>query len=90
MFSLTRPALSHLSEWPRALRRKSPPRLILDNNIVARDATVSELGIALLPRFLAAKFVRDGQLVEVLRGWSGPPLPLRADLPLRPLFGPQR
>jgi LysR family transcriptional regulator, regulator for bpeEF and oprC len=89
VFSLTRPALWRLSNGEERVEVNAPPRLVLDNNIVARDATIAGHGVALLPRFLAAPFVRDGQLVEVLRGWSGPPLPLHAVFPSSRYLAPK-
>ena len=81
MFSLSRPAAWRLSKDGERFNSSVPPRLVVDNNIVARDATVAGLGIALLPRFLAAPYVRDGLLVEILRGWAGPSMPLHAVFP---------
>jgi LysR family transcriptional regulator for bpeEF and oprC len=89
LFSLTRPALWRLSNGEERFDVNVPPRLVLDNNIVARDATVAGFGVALLPRFLAAPFVREGQLVEILRGWSGPPLPLHAVFPSSRYLAPK-
>jgi LysR family transcriptional regulator, regulator for bpeEF and oprC len=89
MFSLARPALWRLSNDGKGFEVNVPPRLVLDNNIVARDATVAGFGIALLPRFLVAPFVRDGRLVEVLRGWSGPSMPLHAVFPSSRYLAPK-
>jgi LysR family transcriptional regulator, regulator for bpeEF and oprC len=54
------------------------PRLLVNNNLAARDAVAAGLGIGLLPRFQAARLVGDGRLVEVLPGWSKPPVPVHA------------
>jgi DNA-binding transcriptional LysR family regulator len=45
---------------------------------VVRDAAVEGLGTALLPRFMAAGHVRRRRLVEGLRGWTGPAMPVHA------------
>ncbi|KAB0676449.1 LysR family transcriptional regulator [Aureimonas leprariae] len=54
------------------------PRLLVNNNLAARDAVAAGLGIAILPRFQAAQLVAEGRLVEVLPGWSKPPVPVHA------------
>jgi DNA-binding transcriptional LysR family regulator len=53
-------------------------RLIVNNHVGARDATVDGLGISLLPRFQAAPYAKDGKLIEVLTGWTRPPAPVHA------------
>ncbi|WP_246191202.1 LysR substrate-binding domain-containing protein [Aureimonas leprariae] len=52
--------------------------MLVNNNLAARDAVVAGLGIGLLPRFQAARFVADGCLDEVLPGWSKPLVPVNA------------
>ncbi|MBS7543043.1 LysR family transcriptional regulator [Ancylobacter oerskovii] len=54
------------------------PRLLVNNNLAARDAVAAGLGIALLPRFQVAQLVTEGRLEEVLPGWSKPPVPVHA------------
>jgi LysR family transcriptional regulator, regulator for bpeEF and oprC len=81
MFALSRPPTWRLFKDGQRFDANMPPRLVLDNNMVARDATVAGLGIALLPRFMATHYARGGQLVEVLRGWAPSPLPLHAVFP---------
>ncbi|MFD2143452.1 LysR substrate-binding domain-containing protein [Ancylobacter oerskovii] len=51
------------------------PRLLVNNNLAARDAVAAGLGIALLPRFQVAQLVIEGRLEEVLPGWSKPRCP---------------
>jgi LysR family transcriptional regulator for bpeEF and oprC len=53
-------------------------RLLVNNHVAARDATIDGLGIALLPRFQAAPFIQDGKLVEILPGWTRTPAPVHA------------
>jgi LysR family transcriptional regulator, regulator for bpeEF and oprC len=89
MFAPSRPATWRLVKDGERFDVSVPPRLSLDNNIAARDATVAGLGIALLPRFLAAPYLRDGQLLEVLRGWAGPPMPLHAIFPSSRYLAPK-
>lgn len=47
-------------------------RLIADDNQTLRDAAVAGDGIAMLPRYVAGKAIKAGELVEVLKGF---PLP---------------
>lgn len=54
------------------------PRLLVNNNLAARDAVAVGLGIALLPRFQVAQMVAQGRLEEVLPGWTKPPVPVHA------------
>lgn len=54
------------------------PRLLVNNSLAARDAVTVGLGIALLPRFQVALMVAQGQLAEVLTGWTKPPVPVHA------------
>ena len=53
-------------------------RLIVNNHVGARDAAIDGLGIALLPRFQVATYAKDGNLIEVLPGWTRPPAPIHA------------
>lgn len=54
------------------------PRLSVNNNLAARDATAAGMGIALLPVFQARPLAEAGGLVEVLPGWRRPPVPVHA------------
>ena len=54
------------------------PRLLVNNNLAARDAVAAGLGIGLLPRFQAAQLLVDGRLQEVLPGWAKPPVSVHA------------
>lgn len=54
------------------------PRLLVNNNLAARDAVAAGLGIGLLPRFQAAQMVAQGRLTEILPGWAKPPVPVHA------------
>jgi LysR family transcriptional regulator, regulator for bpeEF and oprC len=78
MFSVSRPASWHLVRDGDRHQVTSPARFISDNHIVVRDAAIVGLGIALLPRFMARDHVRRRRLVEVVRGWSGPTMPVHA------------
>lgn len=50
------------------------PRMVCNDLILLRDATVSELGIASLPAFLCKHDLAEGRLVEALPGWQTPDL----------------
>jgi DNA-binding transcriptional LysR family regulator len=78
MFSVSRPPTWHLVKGKDRFQVTAPARYASDNHIVIRDAAVEGLGIALLPRFMAAGHVRERRLMEVLPGWSGPSLPIHA------------
>lgn len=54
------------------------PRCALDNIIAAKNLTLSGLGIAQLPRFMAEPHVVEGALVKVLPGWASIPMPVHA------------
>lgn len=54
------------------------PRVLVNNNLAARDAIASGLGIGLLPRFQASRLAAAGRLAEILPGWSKPPVTVRA------------
>ncbi|MFC3694501.1 LysR family transcriptional regulator [Chenggangzhangella methanolivorans] len=54
------------------------PRLLVNNNLAARDAVAAGVGIGLLPRFQAAQLLTEGRIQEVLPGWSKPPAPVHA------------
>jgi LysR family transcriptional regulator for bpeEF and oprC len=54
------------------------PRLLVNNNLAARDAVSAGLGIALLPRFQVSRIQAEGRLEEVLPGWTKPPVPVHA------------
>lgn len=56
----------------------SAPRCTLDNIVAARNLTLSGLGIAHLPRFMADPDVDKGRLVRVLPNWAGAPMPVHA------------
>jgi LysR family transcriptional regulator for bpeEF and oprC len=78
MFTASRPPVWHLVKGAERFDITPPARLVLDNNVMARDATAAGLGIALLPRFQAAPLVAEGRLVEVLSGWTRTPVPVNA------------
>jgi LysR family transcriptional regulator for bpeEF and oprC len=78
VFAVSRPPAWRLVNDDERFDITPSARLVLDNNIMARDSTVAGLGIALLPRFQAAPFVRDGRLVEVLKGWTRTSVPVHA------------
>jgi DNA-binding transcriptional LysR family regulator len=54
------------------------PRCALDNIIAAKNLTLSGLGIAQLPRFMAEPHVAEGTLVRVLPGWGSIAMPVHA------------
>ena len=54
------------------------PRCALDNMIALKNLAVSGLGVAQLPRFMAAPHVADGTLSHVLPGWANAPMPVHA------------
>jgi len=80
MFAAARPPGWHLvnDSAQTQIDIEARARLVVNNHVGARDATVDGLGIALLPRFQAAPFVNDGILVEVLPGWTRAPAPVHA------------
>ena len=53
-------------------------RLLVNNNLAARDAAAEGLGITLLPRFQAAAHADRGELVPVMPSWERPPVPVHA------------
>lgn len=78
MFAAASPPLWRLARETDHVDIEARARLVVNNHVGARDATVDGLGIALLPRFQAAPFVQDGRLVEVLPGWTRVPAPIHA------------
>ncbi|GAA3113668.1 LysR family transcriptional regulator [Rhizobium viscosum] len=54
------------------------PRCALDNIVAARNLTLSGLGIAHLPRYMAEPYVAEGTLARVLPGWASVPMPVHA------------
>jgi DNA-binding transcriptional LysR family regulator len=56
----------------------APPRVLVNNNIAARDAAAAGYGISLLPSFQVAPLVASGALVQVLPAWTRPPVPVHA------------
>lgn len=65
------------------------PRVLVNNNLAARDTVAAGLGIGLLPRFQSTQLVRDGALQEVLPGWSQPPVPVNALFASRRYLAPK-
>lgn len=53
-------------------------RLRVNNSFAVRDAALRGLGIAALPRWLAAEGIGDGRLVPLLPRWSLPSVPVHA------------
>ena len=45
------------------------------------EGTASGLGIALLPTFIAGRYLAEGRLVDALPGWRGEPAPIYALYP---------
>ncbi|TGE85737.1 LysR family transcriptional regulator [Rhizobium sp. SEMIA 4032] len=54
------------------------PRCALDNIMAAKNLTVSGLGVAQLPEFMAEPHVSEGSLVRVLPGWASIAMPVHA------------
>ncbi|WCK05779.1 LysR family transcriptional regulator [Agrobacterium tumefaciens] len=54
------------------------PRCALDNIVAAKNLTVSGLGVAQLPQFMAEPHVAEGSLVRLLPGWATVPMPVYA------------
>lgn len=54
------------------------PRCAVNSTIAAKNLTLAGLGIAQLPRFMAAPHVADGTLSNVLVGWAEVPAPVHA------------
>jgi len=57
----------------------SPPVKLSTNNIVAlKEAALTGLGIAVMPRWFVAAELASGKLIDVLPDWRAPALPVRA------------
>lgn len=54
------------------------PRCALDNMLAMRNLTLSGLGVAQLPRYIAEPYVAKGDLTRVLPGWASTPMPVHA------------
>ncbi|MBB4572232.1 LysR family transcriptional regulator [Rhizobium lentis] len=65
-----------LSNGTRHFTVEQPPAIVVDDPILVEGLLSQGLGIGLLSDVLAADGVATGQLVPVLPGWSGPPVPL--------------
>jgi LysR family transcriptional regulator for bpeEF and oprC len=89
MFAPGPPALWRLVNGQQRAEVSGPARLLVNNNMAARDAAVAGLGVALLPLFQAEPKVREGELVEVLAGWSRPPAPIHAVFPSSRYLSPK-
>lgn len=73
-----RPAELELRRGSEAETVRLVPRVLVNNNLAARDAVLSGLGVGMLPRFQAAELLAEGRFDEVLPGWSKPPVPIHA------------
>jgi DNA-binding transcriptional LysR family regulator len=89
VFAPSKPPMWRLVNGGERFDMAPPARFIVDNNIMARDAAAAGLGIAMLPRFQAAPFERDGRLVGILRGWSRTPVPIHAVFPSSRYLAPK-
>ncbi len=67
-----------LSDGEHTERVPLQPTLRATNVHTVRDAAAQGLGIAVLPRRLAAPLLQDGQLAVVLPRWQPPPVPVHA------------
>ncbi len=65
---------SKVSGAEQELNVEFAPKLVCNDLILLRHATISELGIASLPAFLCKHDLAEGRLVEVLPGWQTPDL----------------
>lgn len=54
------------------------PRAAVNSTIAAKNLALGSVGIAQLPRFMAAPHVATGELVAVLPGWAEVPAPVHA------------
>ncbi|WP_341964125.1 LysR family transcriptional regulator [Pseudomonas sp. RC10] len=54
------------------------PRATVNSTIGAKNLTLAGIGIAQLPRFMAAPYVAKGSLVRVLPAWYHAPVPVHA------------
>lgn len=54
------------------------PRCAVNSTIAAKNLALAGLGIAQLPRFMAAPYVANGTLSSVLVGWAEVPAPVHA------------
>ena len=60
------------------VRVTAAARLRVNNSFAVRDAALRGLGIAVLPRWLAAEAIATGRLAAVLPRWSLPSAPVHA------------
>lgn len=67
-----------LVNGPATEKVAQTPRCLLDNIVAARNLTLSGLGIAQLPRFMAEPHVAEGRLVRLLPDWASIPMPVHA------------
>ncbi len=58
-------------------------RLVVNDMLFLRDATLAGMGIALLPSFLCHEQVRAGTLQQILPGWNPPEMAIFAVYPSR-------
>jgi DNA-binding transcriptional LysR family regulator len=70
--------MGKLTREKQAAEINKTPRLVVNNSMAAREATVAGLGIAVLPSYMAAPLVADKRLVQVLPGWERPSVPVHA------------
>lgn len=77
----------HLWELSRRGHRRSAvehhPRLVTDDLLTLKRATVQGLGMTVLPRFLCRGELEDGTLQEVLPDWQPAPANVHAIYPSR-------
>lgn len=59
-------------------RVTASPRCAVNSTIAAKNLALAGVGIAQLPRFIAAPYVADGRLSCVLPGWAEIPAPVHA------------
>jgi LysR family transcriptional regulator for bpeEF and oprC len=89
MFAPGPPVVWQLVNGQQSAEVGGPARLVVNNNMAARDAAVAGLGMALLPRFQAEPRVRQRELVEMLPGWTRPPAPIHAVFPSSRYLAPK-
>ncbi len=73
-----RPPVLRLVRGHESCSVQVAPRLVVNNNLAARDAVAAGLGIGLLPVFQAEPLVASGMLAGTLREWTRPPVPVHA------------
>jgi DNA-binding transcriptional LysR family regulator len=64
------------------------PRLSVNDTIILREAVRRDLGVAILPSFLAEEDLSNGTLQHVLPGFRPPPMWIKAQIPIQKVAKP--